>query len=74
MNPTSATSKVVLRQLTNRMTMQSETNRETNNLRESEFECIREKVKTSKDRLKKLHKSITNQILMVSASHVVVGD
>ena len=73
-NPTSATSESVLRQLSNSMTLQNETNKETNDLRKLEFERLREKDKTSKDRMKKLHHSFSNQVLMASAKLVMVED
>jgi len=73
-NPSTSTSEAVLRQLSNSMTMQNETNRESNELRKLEFNRLREKDEIKKDRLKKLHKSVTNMIIMASASYVSVGD
>ena len=73
-NPTSAIFESVLRQLSNSMTLQNETNKETNDLRKLEFERLREKDKTSKDRMKKLHHSFSNQVLMASAKLVMVED
>ena len=74
-NPTTITCEAVLCQLsTNSMTMQNETNKESNDLRKLEFERLCEKDEIRKDRLEKLHKSVTNRILMASASHTVVRD
>ena len=57
------------------MTIQNETNKETNNLRKLELEHMRgERDEIKRDRLKRLHKSVTSMILVESASHVAVDN
>ena len=74
-NPTtSGESNAALRQLSKSISLQIETSKETNKIHRTEFERRAAKDDAKKDRLKKLHKSILNQVLMASATLVDVGD
>ena len=71
-NPSNTTSEAVLRQLTAIMKINNETNKDMNGLRKSEFNRLREKDESKKNRLKKLQKSAKNMILNSSATQVMI--
>ena len=68
-NPSSTDTISVMRQLANSITLQNETSRKTNEIYKAEYSRRSKKDEIKKDRLKKLHKSILNQVLMLAATY-----
>ena len=62
-----------LRQVSNCISTMSEETFRANSLREKEFDRLQKKDDAKKDRLKKLHRTVTNTILMASGSPDTTG-